>query len=91
MLTLESAISLAQRALLVSLELALPLLAVALVIGLLASVFQTLTGIQEQTLSFALKILAVCGATLALLPWLLTVSTTYARSAFSQLLGMSAP
>lgn len=90
-MTLEMAISLAQRALLVSLELALPLLAVGLLVGLLASVFQTLTGIQEQTLSFALKIIVVGGAALVLLPWLLAASTTYARWALGGLGGIYGP
>lgn len=54
-----------------------PLLAVALIVGLLVSVFQALTQINEATLSFIPKILAIGGAILLLGPWMLRILTGF--------------
>lgn len=48
-----------------------PFLAVTLVIGLVASLLQAVTSIQEQTLTFIPKVIALGGVTLLLTPWLL--------------------
>jgi len=62
-----------------------PMLVVGLVVGLLVSVFQATTQIQEQTLSFIPKIVAIF-LTLALCgPWMLRVLTEFAREIFSYL------
>jgi flagellar biosynthesis protein FliQ len=50
---------------------AAPFLMTALVVGLLVSLFQTITSIQEQTLSFVPKALAVVGLLIFILPWLI--------------------
>lgn len=52
-------------------SLATPILGTALVIGLLISLFQSVTSIQEQTLTFVPKALAVVGMLVLLLPWML--------------------
>ena len=91
MFALETVTSLAQRALLLSLELALPVLAVGLVVGLAVGVVQTVTGIQEHTLSFVLKVVSMAGAVVLLLPWILSLATTYASSVLGQLVRMAAP
>ncbi len=57
--------------------LTLPALAVSLVVGLVVSVFQAVTSIQEQTLSFAPRILALAGLFVVLMPWLLQMSIFY--------------
>lgn len=57
-----------------TLLLALPVIVVSLVVGLGVSVFQTVFGIQEQTLSFAPRLLAVAATFLFGLPWFLSVS-----------------
>ncbi len=49
---------------------AAPFLLTALLVGLLVSLFQTVTSIQEQTLSFVPKALAVVGLLFFILPWL---------------------
>lgn len=54
--------------------LTLPALGVSLLIGLAISVFQAVTSIQEQTLSFAPRILALAGMFVVLMPWLLEMS-----------------
>ena len=53
-----------------SLALAAPILLTAMVIGLAVSLFQTVTSIHEQTLTFVPKALAVVGILLLLLPWI---------------------
>ncbi len=57
--------------------LALALLLVILVVGLAISLFQTLTSIQEQTLSFAPRIVAVAAIIVFTLPWSLSVLTSF--------------
>lgn len=57
--------------------LTMPALAVSLLVGLAISVFQAVTSIQEQTLSFAPRILALAGLFLVLMPWLLQLSTYF--------------
>ena len=57
-----------------ALLLALPALAVSLVVGLVVSIFQTVTSIQEQTLSFVPRMLAVGLAIIVTLPWALQLA-----------------
>lgn len=68
---------LARNAMMITALLAAPLLIVALVVGLLVSVFQTVTQIQEQTLSFVPKLLAVGVTFLVALPWMLQLLVEY--------------
>ncbi|MBE5909781.1 flagellar biosynthesis protein FliQ [Pseudobutyrivibrio sp.] len=56
---------------------ALPLLLVSLCIGLAISIFQTVTSIQEQTLTFIPKIVGVFAALIIVGPWMLSVLTEY--------------
>ena len=70
-------ISLAGQAMTLAMKVALPLLGVGLVIGLAVSVFQAVTQIQEQTLSFIPKVLAVVGIVVVMGPWMLDQLITY--------------
>jgi len=83
--SLDAGVALAQRALLVALELSLPVLLAGIVVGLCVSVFQAVTQIQEQTLAFVPKVLAMVAALLFLLPWLLSVITEYTRETLLEL------
>lgn len=58
-MSVEQVVDIARRALWLIIETAAPLLIVSLVVGLIISVFQTVTSIQDQTLTFVPKILAV--------------------------------
>jgi flagellar biosynthetic protein FliQ len=60
-----------------------PLLLVALVIGLVVSIFQAATQINEQTLSFIPKLIGVFIALVLAGPWMITVMTDYMRTLFS--------
>lgn len=57
--------------------LTLPALAVSLGVGLVISIFQAVTNIQEQTLSFAPRILALAGLFIVTMPWLLQMSVYF--------------
>jgi flagellar biosynthetic protein FliQ len=75
-------IDLARNAVLLSLMVGGPLLLVALIVGLAVSVFQAVTQIQEQTLSFVPKLIAVSVAFLVGLPWMLEMMIRYTTDLF---------
>jgi len=61
------------------------MLLIALAVGLLVSIFQAMTQIQEQTLAFIPKILAVFISLVVFGPWMLTLLLDYTRDLFQQL------
>jgi flagellar biosynthetic protein FliQ len=65
------------RALFLIIEVSLPVLLVSLVIGLLVSIFQTVTSIQEQTLTFIPKIIGVFVTLMILGPWMMNTIIEY--------------
>ncbi|MBA9086118.1 flagellar biosynthetic protein FliQ [Fontibacillus solani] len=75
----EFIIGLAGQAVFTVLKVSAPMLVIALVVGLIISIFQATTQIQEQTLAFVPKIVAVLIALLLFGPWILTtlVDFTY--------------
>lgn len=79
MVTPETVMALAHQAMEVALLLAAPLLLVALVAGLLVSVFQAATQINEMTLSFIPKLLAVFATLVIAGPWMLNLMVDYMR------------
>ena len=62
-----------------------PMLAVAIVVGVIMSLIQTLTSIQDQTFSFAPRIVAIFVVFLVTFPWILRVLTTFAAAIFGDL------
>lgn len=68
----DDVITIASQALFLVIKVAAPILLVSLVIGLLISIFQTVTSIQEQTLTFVPKIIGVFLALILLGNWMLT-------------------
>jgi flagellar biosynthetic protein FliQ len=68
---------LARNALMVTVLIAAPLLIVALLVGLLVSIVQTVTQVQEQTLSFLPKLVAVGVTFIIALPWMLQLLVQY--------------
>ncbi|HUS88552.1 MAG TPA: flagellar biosynthesis protein FliQ [Desulfosporosinus sp.] len=62
-----------------------PILGVSLLVGLLVSIFQAMTQIQEQTLTFIPKVVAVVAVLLVLGPWMLSVLTAYTSNLLKQL------
>ncbi|MDX3894105.1 flagellar biosynthesis protein FliQ [Pusillimonas sp.] len=87
-MTSDTVMSMTYMAMKVALAMAGPLLLVTLVVGLVISIFQAATQINEMTLSFIPKLLAV-GAALALLgPWLISTMVDYMRQLFTGLPGL---
>jgi flagellar biosynthetic protein FliQ len=64
--------------------LTLPALAISLIVGMVVSIFQAVTSIQEQTLSFAPRILALAGVFIVTMPWLLQMSIYFTVQMFSR-------
>jgi flagellar biosynthetic protein FliQ len=79
------AIELLNRAVMTALLTAAPLLVTALVIGVLVSLVQALTQIQEQTLTFIPKLLAVAVVMLLSLPWMVRELVAYIIQTFNLL------
>jgi flagellar biosynthetic protein FliQ len=76
---IQDAVDMTRKALLLTLELSLPVLLVGMVVGFLVSLLQAVTQIQEQTLSFIPKILAVAATVFLALPWMLNALVEYTR------------
>jgi flagellar biosynthesis protein FliQ len=84
-MTEQFAIDVAQHAFMTALQIAGPLLAASLVVGMLVSVFQAVTQINEQTLSFVPKILVVAASLAVLGPWMATTLVNYIVGTFNSL------
>jgi flagellar biosynthetic protein FliQ len=79
-MTIPEVLELARDFLSTALLIALPALAVSLVVGLIISILQTITSIQEQTLSFVPRLLAVGGVLLFCLGWILQMAVHFTMS-----------
>lgn len=84
-MTPESVMSLGYQAMKLALLLGGPLLLVALATGLLISLFQAATQINEMTLSFIPKLLAVFATLVIAGPWMLATVLDYMRDLFSSI------
>jgi flagellar biosynthetic protein FliQ len=67
----SNSVELIRETLIVTLKIAVPLLLVGMVIGLLISLIQSITSIQDQTLTFVPKIVGVILVAIMLLPWII--------------------
>lgn len=83
-MTEADAISLGREFLYHAVLLTTPALAVSLVVGMVISIFQAVTNIQEQTLSFAPRILALAGLFVITMPWLLQMSIYFTVQMFAR-------
>ena len=84
----DTVVNLASQAMSVSLKVAGPLLLTALVVGLVVSIFQAVTQIQEQSLSLIPKIMAVAGVMSVLGPWMLGQLVSYTAALFTSIPSM---
>jgi flagellar biosynthetic protein FliQ len=87
-MTPETVLSIGGRALEITLLLAAPLLLVALLTGLIVGAFQAATQINESTLSFIPKVLAVAATLVITGPWMLKVLVSYTRELFDSIPGL---
>ena len=81
-------ISLATQAMNVAFKVAMPLLLAGLVVGLAVSVFQAVTQIQEQTLAFIPKIIAIAAVLVIAGPWMLGQVLTYTSDLYNSIPGL---
>ena len=78
-------IQMGQEALMIVLIICAPMLGFGLSVGLLVSVFQATTSIEEQTLAFIPKIIAVFVAILIFGPWMLSIMVEFCTGIFTNL------
>ena len=83
-LNLDQATDLIRNTLVMALIVSTPMLAIGLIVGILVSLLQAVTQIQEQTLTFVPKIVAMVAAAILLFPWMGHYLMEYASSAFGQ-------
>lgn len=83
MITEGQVIDIAKEALYLIIKTAAPLLLVSLIIGLIVSIFQTVTSIQEQTLTFVPKIIAVFLGIMLIGGWMLENMTGFMTELWS--------
>ncbi|TRZ66754.1 MAG: flagellar biosynthetic protein FliQ [Rhodocyclaceae bacterium] len=87
-MTPTTVINIGREALEITLLISAPLFIAALVTGLLISVFQAATQINEATLSFVPKLLMIFVTLIVAGPWMLTVITDYIRRLFESIPGI---
>lgn len=81
----EFAVELVKNMMFQAVVLAAPILLTAMAIGLAVSLFQAVTSIQEQTLSFVPKALGIVGLLMVLLPWMLRITLEFIRAVFEKI------
>jgi len=87
-MTADMVMTIGQRALEITVLLAAPLLVTALVTGLIVGAFQAATQINEMTLSFIPKLIALSLALLIAGPWMLKLIVGYTRELFASIPGL---
>ncbi len=84
-MTPEFATELIKAMILQAAALAVPMLMTAMAIGLAVSLFQAVTSIQEQTLTFVPKMVGICVLTVILLPWMLRTTIEFTTSVIQKM------
>ncbi|ARU31676.1 flagellar biosynthetic protein FliQ [Sulfuriferula sp. AH1] len=84
-MTPESVMTIGRHALEVTLMVSAPMLLVALIIGLIVSIFQAATQINETTLSFIPKLVGIFITLVVAGPWMLSVLLDYMREVFTNI------
>lgn len=84
-MTPQTVIAIAREALTVTLLVAAPMLIFGLVIGLIISIFQAVTQINEMTLTIVPKIVAVAVSLLIFLPWMINLLIDFTRHMFAMI------
>ena len=84
-----AAIEIGREAIMVVLTMSVPIMAVALFVGLIIALFQALTQLQEMTLVFVPKIVVVFGALIIFLPFMLSTLSNYMNNLADRIIGLS--
>lgn len=82
-MTVDVVMDIAREALLLILQVSLPVLLVSMIIGLVVSIFQTVTSIQEQTLTFVPKVVGIFLTLMLLGDWMLNSMANFAVELWS--------
>ena len=85
----EIAIDLFKSTVVFALYIVAPFLVVVMVVGLVSSLLQSVTSLQEPTLTFAPKLIALAGLALLLTPWLLRSITEFTISILNRMPGLA--
>ena len=81
-MTADQAVELSRAAIMLTLQIGAPVMLTAVVVGLTISILLAVTQIQDQTISFIPKIIAMILAMLYVLPWVITQMVEYSTSLF---------
>ncbi len=84
-MTPEFVVEFAKKAILLTIYLSMPMLGIGLLVGLAVSIFQAVTQIQEMTLTFVPKIIAVFLGLLFAAPWMLDEITDFTINVFENI------
>lgn len=84
----DTVVSLSTQAMSLALKLSIPLLGVGLIVGVLISIVQAVTSIQEQTLSFIPKVLAMAAVLVIGGPWMLNQLLSYTSELWTSIPNM---
>lgn len=82
-MTIDQVVQIASQALYIIIKISAPILLISLIIGLVISIFQTVTSIQEQTLTFVPKIVSVFLGLMLLGYWMLSTLSNYISDLWS--------
>lgn len=88
-MTPDVAIDIARQGMLVALLMAAPMLTFGLLVGLMVSIFQAVTQVNEMTLTFIPKILAVAAALAIFLPWIMRLMVDFTTRLYGMLPSMA--
>ncbi|HBN76116.1 flagellar biosynthesis protein FliQ [Rubinisphaera italica] len=76
-MNIDLAVEITRSAIVLALLVGTPVMLIAMVVGLAISLFQAVTQLQDQTLSFVPKIIAMVGSVLVLMPWIFGMVVEY--------------
>ncbi len=81
----QDIIDIAEKMMLTSVMLSMPVLLTSLVVGVFISLIQTITSVQEMTITFVPKLCMVMAVTLLALPWMIELMTEYTEDLWSSM------
>ena len=84
-MTPQTALDLMQLAMMTAFKLSAPMLATTIIVGVIVNIFQTVTSLRDQTISFVPKLLAAAVVTVLTLPWGIETMTAYFTTMYAML------
>ncbi|MEZ6046908.1 MAG: flagellar biosynthesis protein FliQ [Planctomycetaceae bacterium] len=86
-MNVDHSIELARQAILLTILISTPVMLVAVVVGLIISILQAVTQLQDQTISFVPKVIAMFLTTIYILPWAVQQAMEYSVTLFTEIPG----